>query len=88
VSAPDFEISTRLHAQRLTAHLPPEAETVAEEVVIDRRESSNGLPAKLERGGRYRGVDVEKKLVGEQLAARGRRRGSGPVARPTPRAAG
>ena len=68
MTAPDFEIRASLRARKLVVHVPPEAETETEGegVSIARRENGGGLPAKLEPGGRYRDVSVEKELVGEK----------------------
>jgi hypothetical protein len=68
VTAPDFEIKGRLRAQSVDVHVQPEAETKGEGVSVSRQESRRGVPAKLEAGGRYRDVDIEKQLIGEQTS--------------------
>ena len=68
MTAPDFEIRASFRARRLAVHVPPEAETETEGegVSIARRENREGLPEKMETGGRYFDVNVEKELVGEK----------------------
>jgi hypothetical protein len=66
VSDPDFEIGMVLRARELVAHVPPDTETEAENVTLTRRQTSGGLPGRLEPGKRYEDVLVEQRLVGEQ----------------------
>ena len=70
MSDPDFEISIVLRARELVAHVPPDTETEGENVSLTRRQTSGGLPGKLEPGRRYEDVLVEQRLVGEQRLSR------------------
>jgi hypothetical protein len=70
VSDPDFEISMVLRARELVAHAPPDTKTEAENVTLTRRQTSGGLPERLEPGERYEDVLVEHRLVGEQRLSR------------------
>jgi hypothetical protein len=66
VSAPDFEISTRLSAETLIAHVPPDARTEVEgaNVTLARQQTIRGLPEQMESGGHYRDIVIDKRLVG------------------------
>jgi hypothetical protein len=64
MSAADFEIGTRLRAGRLTVHDPPDVRTEGEAVTLEREQTRNGLPERLEAGGRYDEVEVGKQLLG------------------------
>jgi hypothetical protein len=66
VSDSDFEIRVELRARELVARVPPDTETEAENVTLTRRQTSGGLPGRLEPGERYEDVVVAKRLVGEQ----------------------
>jgi hypothetical protein len=63
----DFEISASLRARRLVVHVPPEAETgtSGDDVKLDRQDAA-GRSEKLEPGGRYANVSVEKRLRGRK----------------------
>ena len=67
MTAPDFEISARLRAQSLTAHVPPDVHTEIEgdSVAPARKQVRRGLPAQIESGERYRNIALEKRLVGK-----------------------
>jgi hypothetical protein len=68
VTPDDFEISASLRARRLVVHVPPEAETrtSGDDVTLDREDAAKGLSKKLEPGGRYNNVSVEKRLRGRK----------------------
>jgi hypothetical protein len=70
VSDPDFEISIVLQARELVARVPPETEIEGESVTLTRRQTSGGLPEKLEPGEQYEDILVERRLVGEQRLSR------------------
>jgi hypothetical protein len=70
VSDPDFEISIVLRARELVAHVPPDTEIEGESATLTRRQTSGGLPRRLEPGERYEDVLVEQRLVGEQRLSR------------------
>jgi hypothetical protein len=52
------------------AYVPPAARTEVEgnRVKLARRETRRGVPAKLESGGQYRDVFIDRGLVGEEDA--------------------
>ncbi|HEY3206831.1 MAG TPA: hypothetical protein VGJ58_07755 [Gaiellaceae bacterium] len=68
MTAPDFEISTRLRADSLTAHVPPDVRTAVEgdDVTLARDQTRRGLPAQIETAAQYRNVLIEKRLLGEK----------------------
>jgi hypothetical protein len=71
VSTPDFEVTARLRARQVIAHVPPDAhtETEGEDVSVVREQRCSGLPAEMESGVLYSDVLVEKRLVGEKHAS-------------------
>jgi hypothetical protein len=69
MSIPDFVIRTSLRADELTVRVPPEPETQAEAVELERREARDRLPPNLEPGERYEDIAIERRLVGEVRAA-------------------
>jgi hypothetical protein len=67
---PDFELSASVRARKLVTHVPPEAqtETTGDDVTLAHRETRIRLPPKMEPGGRYDDVVVEKQVVGEMAS--------------------
>jgi hypothetical protein len=61
----DFEVMVRLRAQKLDAHVPPETRTMTEgtNLTPTREDVRTGLPSRVEAGGSYRNVVVEKRLA-------------------------
>jgi hypothetical protein len=72
VTAPDFEISTRLRADSLIAHVTPDVRITVDgdDVTLARRQTRRRVPAKLEPGGVYENVLIEGRLIGERRASR------------------
>ncbi len=59
----DFEIHATLRADVLVCHVPPVAQTVAEEVQLAREERSGASP-RLQAEGGYEDVAIERSVLG------------------------
>ena len=66
MTTPDFELSARIRAKRLGAHVPPDAQTPTEggDVTLVRDEQRRGVPPKMESGECYSDIAIDKRLVG------------------------
>jgi hypothetical protein len=70
MTAPDFEISTTLRARKLTSHVPPDGKTDPEGVTVERHHKRKGLPEKMQPGGQYEDVTVNKRVIARIATSR------------------
>ena len=70
MTAPDFEISTTLRARNLTSHVPPDGKTDPEGVTVERRHTRKSLPEKMQPGGQYNDVTVNKRIIARFATSR------------------
>lgn len=69
MGAHDFEIETSLHADELTARVPPAPNTEGEGafLALERDEARSGIPDMLQPGANYRDICIEKRLWGTNV---------------------
>jgi len=70
MTTPDFEISTALRARNLTSHVPPDGRTDTEGVTVERHHKRKGLPEKMQPGGQYKDVTVNKQVIARIATSR------------------
>jgi hypothetical protein len=73
-TAPDLELTARLSADEIRTHVVHDAQvqTTGRWVALLRSDTRIGMSAKMEAGGFYRNVVVEKRLIARNQASRSR----------------